>query len=107
MRDRWRPAGSRNFEEMDLRSPGDGSKHDKRGVMHKSVFSAFIALLGSNVAAVAQDATPPAQASCDRPALADTAELVPVAGDNLVTVPVAINGTPRQLLLDIGSESHP
>jgi hypothetical protein len=70
--------------------------------MHKSVFSAFIALLGSNVAAVAQDATPPAQASCDRPALADTAELVPVAGSNLMTVPVAINGTPRQFLLDIG-----
>ena len=77
--------------------------------MFKQAFSAFIALLSLNAAAAAQTDTPQstaapesAQPACARPALADTAELEPVAGSNLMTVPVAINGTPRLFLLEVG-----
>lgn len=46
---------------------------------------------------------PPALAqTCQLPSLADTAKLVPVAGSNLMAVPVAINGKPKQFLLDLG-----
>lgn len=76
--------------------------------MFKQTFIAFTALLGLNSAALAQtDASPPAQAdasqaTCPRPAVADTADLQPVAGSNLMTVPVAINDKPKLFLLDIG-----
>ena len=40
--------------------------------------------------------------SCQLPSLADTAKLVPVAGSNLMAVPVAINGKAKQFLLDLG-----
>ena len=63
---------------------------------HTSV--AFLATLGLTGAAIAQ--TP----SCAPPSFANRAEMKPVAGSNLVTVPVAINGTAKQLLLDIGAD---
>jgi len=47
-------------------------------------------------------ASPALGQSCQLPALADTAKLVPLAGSNLMTVPVAINGKAKQFLLDLG-----
>jgi len=41
--------------------------------------------------------------TCALPSLVDTAELKPVPGSNLMTVPVEINGTPKQFLLDISA----
>jgi predicted aspartyl protease len=64
-------------------------------VMQKSILAAFIALIGTTGAAAA--------ASCSLPDVADKVDLKQVRGTNLVTVPVTINGTPRQLLLDIGT----
>jgi predicted aspartyl protease len=72
--------------------------------MHKPSLAAFAILFGFNTAAAAQtDAPPPTapEAKCATPAVADTAELEPVSGSNLVTVPVAINGTPKLFLLDV------
>jgi hypothetical protein len=79
--------------------------------MHKVLFSAFIALSGLSATAAAQPVTPPAPSvadqalaarTCEQPKIADTAPLEPVSGSNLMTVPVAINGQPRQFLLEIG-----
>jgi beta-lactamase regulating signal transducer with metallopeptidase domain len=58
--------------------------------------------------AMAANAAPqsqPAQAAetCPLPQIADTAELKPVAGTSLMTVPVMINGKPKQFLLDISA----
>lgn len=64
--------------------------------MQKSMLAAFIVLLGSSAAASA--------ATCALPDVADTVDLKQVRGTNLVTVPVAINGQPRQFLLDIGTK---
>ncbi len=61
--------------------------------MRISSFAALAALLCSASPALAQ--------SCQLPSLADTAKLVPVAGSNLMAVPVAINGKPKQFLLDL------
>ncbi|MBS0282193.1 MAG: hypothetical protein JSR25_13580, partial [Proteobacteria bacterium] len=61
--------------------------------MRVSSFAALAALLCSASPALAQ--------SCQLPSLADTAKLVPVAGSNLMAVPVAINGKPKQFLLDL------
>ena len=63
--------------------------------MRKSMLAAFIALLGSHGAATA--------ASCKLPDMADKVDLKQVRGSALVTVPVAINGVPKQFLLDIGT----
>jgi hypothetical protein len=41
--------------------------------------------------------------TCTLPAVVDSATLEQLAGTDLVTVPVAINGTPRHFLLDIGT----
>jgi hypothetical protein len=41
--------------------------------------------------------------TCALPQVADTAELKPVAGSDLMTVPVEINGKPRQFLLDVST----
>ena len=68
--------------------------------MYKQALAASLALLGLNTAANAQTIG----RTCALPALADSAKLQPVAGSNLMTVPVAINGTPRQFLLDIGTD---
>lgn len=61
--------------------------------MRVSSFAALAALLCSASPVLAQ--------SCQLPSLADTAKLVPVAGGNLMAVPVAINGKQKQFLLDL------
>ena len=63
--------------------------------MCKKIFAAFVMLLGFHAAAAAQ--------SCSLPALADTVELKPLPGSDLVTVPVAINGKPKQFLLALSA----
>ncbi len=63
--------------------------------MRKSMLAAFVALLGTTAAASA--------ATCALPDVADKVELKQVRGTNLVTVPVAINGKPRQFLLDLST----
>jgi hypothetical protein len=82
--------------------------------MFKQASLAFAALLALNAAGAAQtDAPPPpvtsssadqalAARTCELPKIADTAPLQPVTNSNLMTVPVAINGTAKQFLLDIG-----
>ena len=64
--------------------------------MPKRMLAAFAVLLGSSGAVAAAD-------DCALPSVADTAQLQPVAGSDLVTVPVQINGKPKQFLLDIGT----
>ena len=75
--------------------------------MLKQAFVTLIALSGLNEAATAQTATPPAAAAqadtCALPSVADSVDLQDVLGTDLRTVPVAINGTSRQFLLDIGT----
>jgi beta-lactamase regulating signal transducer with metallopeptidase domain len=44
-----------------------------------------------------------APGTCTLPAVADQVALEQLAGTDLVTVPVAINGTPKHFLLDIGT----
>lgn len=85
--------------------------------------TAVIALLGMNGALLAQPAwsqtsaapapaaqapaaqAPAEQASCPAPKIAgDKMDLTQVPGTNLVTVPVQINGAPKQFLLDIGTD---
>ena len=68
--------------------------------MFKKAAAASIALLGLSNVAAAQITTGP---TCPLPQLADTAVLEPLPGTDLVTVPVAINGTPKHFLLDIGT----
>jgi hypothetical protein len=63
--------------------------------MHNRIAGAFIALVSLSTAASAQ--------TCPMPSVADKAELKPVAGSNLMTVPVEINGTQKQFLLAIGT----
>ena len=77
--------------------------------MFNKTRTAFIALLGLNSAVVAQPTATqttagrtPAAPTCTLPKIADTAPLEQLPGTDLVTVPVAINGTPKQFLLDIG-----
>ena len=48
-----------------------------------------------------------AERSCPLPAIANTAPLEQVAGSSLVTVPMTINGTKKQFLLDIGIKRAP
>jgi len=67
--------------------------------MFGSGAAAFIALSGSNGTAVAQ--TKEAHA-CALPKIADTTPLEQLAGTDLVTVPIAINGNTRNFLLDLG-----
>src|SRR5690348_18457092 len=64
--------------------------------MSKPLFTAFIAWLLSGGSVWAAE-------TCALPQVADTAVLNPVAGSDLMTVPVAINGKPKKFLLDIGS----
>ena len=67
--------------------------------MLKQMLATAIMLSGVNAAA-AQTAV---QQTCAVPAIADKADLKPVPGSDLMTVPVDINGKPRQFLLDIGT----
>jgi Aspartyl protease len=76
--------------------------------MFKQIFAAFVAILALNAAAAAQTTeaqTAAAKAICVLPAVADSVELKDVPGSDLVTVPVEINGKPKQFLLDIGSNA--
>lgn len=69
--------------------------------MRIEVTAAFIAALGLSTAAEAQAPAP----ACATPKVAgEKLDLKQVPGTDLVTVPVTINGTPKQFLLDIGSE---
>jgi hypothetical protein len=71
----------------------------------------FAMLSGLSAAAAAQttpaQTTPPqaaeSQATCALPAVADSADLTQLPGSDLMTVPVEINGKPKQFLLDIGT----
>ena len=63
--------------------------------MCKKIFAAFVMLLGFHAAAAAQ--------TCPLPAIADTVELKPLPGSDLMTVPVAINGKPKQFLLALSA----
>ena len=65
--------------------------------MFKQSSVAFIALLGSTCVAAAQ------APGCAKPSFADKVALTPVAASNLMTVPVQINGTAKQFLLDVGT----
>ena len=63
--------------------------------MFKRAFAAFAITMAPTAAIAAEN--------CPLPQIADTAELKPVAGSDLMTVPVEINGTPKQFLLDVGT----
>jgi hypothetical protein len=63
--------------------------------MGNKILAAFVALLGLNGAAAAE--------TCTLPSLTDSADLKPLPGSDLMMVPVEINGTPKQFLLDIGT----
>jgi hypothetical protein len=65
--------------------------------MFKQTLSAFIAVSGLSAAASAQ--TPQ---TCTLPEIVDQASLQQVSGSDLMTVPVTINGTTKQFLLDVG-----
>jgi hypothetical protein len=71
--------------------------------MFKQTFAAFIALSGLNGAAAAQTAVSqaPAAETCTLPKIADTAPLEQLPDTGLMIVPVAINGTTKQFLLDL------
>ncbi len=75
--------------------------------MARHIFAAFFALIAWNGAAAAQTATPqavPADApACTLPAIAVSAALNPIAGSDLVTVPVEINGKAKQFLLAVSA----
>ena len=78
--------------------------------MTKNLFGTLVALLalsGTTAAQTNAPAAPPAdaEASCALPDVAVTAELDPIAGSRLVTVPVAINGKPKNFLLSVGTNS--
>ena len=62
--------------------------------MFKQAFAAFTVMMGPTTALAAEN--------CPLPQIADTAELKPVAGSDLMTVPVEINGKQKAFLLDIG-----
>lgn len=63
--------------------------------MFNRISAIFIALLGLTGAAAAE--------TCTLPSLADSVDLKPLPGSDLMLVPVQINGTPRQFLLNIGT----
>ena len=60
------------------------------------LLAAWVAFLGLSGAASA--------ATCSLPLLAASADLKPVPGNDLMTVPVEVNGTPEQFLLDVGTD---
>ena len=63
--------------------------------MLKYPIAAFAVMAGSHAGLAAE--------TCALPSVVDTASLQPVAGSDLVTVPVQINSKPQQFLLDIGT----
>jgi hypothetical protein len=79
--------------------------------MFKHTSAALIAVLGLTRTAAAQapatEAPPQAQGSqtgqtCSLPEIVDQVPLEQVSGSDLMTVPVVVNGTTKQFLLDIG-----
>ena len=64
--------------------------------MGNKILAALIVLLGWNGVALAQ--------TCSLPQVADSVDLKQVPGTDMMTVPVEINGTPKQFLLDIGTD---
>ncbi|HXR95567.1 MAG TPA: retropepsin-like aspartic protease [Rhizomicrobium sp.] len=70
--------------------------------MFRQALAGVVALLGLNMTAAAQ--TPAPTSTCSVPSVTDTVDLKPVAGTDQVTVPVTINGTEKQFLLDIGTD---
>jgi len=76
--------------------------------MNKKRLSSFIAAMAITGSAAAQTpAAPPpsAEAACALPDVAVTTELDPIQGSNLVTVPVEINGKPKNFLLSVGTNA--
>lgn len=73
--------------------------------MVRLTFAALVALLGWSATAAAQTNAAAAAAPCSLPSVADSVALNPVPGSDLVTVPVEINGKPKQFLLDIGTNA--
>lgn len=69
--------------------------------MRKEIFGAFAALLAASGTAEAQTPAPPA--TCALPSVVASSDLKDVAGSNLLTVPVEINGKPQQFLLAVGT----
>jgi predicted aspartyl protease len=63
--------------------------------MGNKIFAAIVALLGLSGTASA--------ATCTLPLLAASADLKPLPGNDLMTVSVEVNGTPKQFLLDVGT----
>jgi hypothetical protein len=63
--------------------------------MFKRICAASVVTLALNSAAAAE--------TCTLPAVADTVELKQLQGSDLMTVPVEINGKPKQFLLDLGT----
>jgi hypothetical protein len=61
------------------------------------MFAGFGVLIGLNAAAAAQ--------TCPLPSVAASVQLQPISGSDLMMVPVGINGTTKNLLLDVGSNS--
>ena len=78
--------------------------------MFKRMLATMVALSALSGAAAAQTpAAPPqpadGQAPCALPDVAVSAELDPISGSNLVTVPVAINGKTKNFLLAVGTNA--
>jgi hypothetical protein len=71
--------------------------------MSKPAVAAFAVFLGASATTTTMAAT--AQTSCALPAIAASAELHEIPASNLMTVPVEINGKPKQFLLDIGASA--
>ena len=65
--------------------------------MFKRMLAGFGVLIGLNTAAGAQ--------TCPLPSVAASAQLQPIPGSDLMMVPVGLNGTTKNLLLDVGSSS--
>lgn len=70
--------------------------------MFKQTLAVLLASTGLSSAALAQAPAPPAPSTCTLPEIVDQAPLEQVSGSDLMTVPVAINGTAKQFLLDLG-----
>ena len=60
-------------------------------------------IMGALASLLALDESAQAQTTCAMPAIADQVALAPVANSNLMTVPVTINGKPKQFLLAISN----
>src|SRR5215472_2632952 len=80
--------------------------------MFREAFAAYIAVSSLSAVAVAQTAAPaaqtvqaqtPAQTQCALPSVANSVDLKEIPGTNLLSVPVKINGTDKEFLLDIGT----